>query len=241
MPSPDLIPILLTAYCDHLQRRLTQLGVEADTVRDAVDRGRAWLERELTELVATPFPQQRRGVLELVQAAMAEPTEALQRLGIPPVDRDEAAAAALPGDLYGLAPASSQELGEDAWTVHMTWGLEKARAMARPAPVVVAWYGTNLMDRSKIEAAVRKQGFAFSAYRDPDAVEPGVSRVLVDLEAVGADQAISAASRGGSTVIAYGPHVDDAAMVRARSMGAAEAVPRSQFFRRLGEYLPVIG
>jgi hypothetical protein len=39
-------------------------------------------------------------------------------------------------------------------------------------------------------------------------------------------------------VIGFGPHVDEFAMVRARSLGATAALARSRFFRDLAELLP---
>jgi hypothetical protein len=60
---------------------------------------------------------------------MRFPTRALAEAGTPPVRRDPAAVAALPGDLYDLAPASSRPLGDAAWEAHMAWGAAKAAAM----------------------------------------------------------------------------------------------------------------
>lgn len=84
---------------------------------------------------------------------------------------------------------------------------------------------TDLMDRSKITAAV--DGVRV--------VRPGADLgtpdvVLVDLHLAGA---LAAALATGARVIAYGSHVDDAALEAAVSAGA-EALPRSVFFRRLG-------
>ena len=39
-------------------------------------------------------------------------------------------------------------------------------------------------------------------------------------------------------VEAFGPHVDDLALVRARTLGAADALTRSAFFRNLARLLP---
>jgi hypothetical protein len=84
----------------------------------------------------------------------------------------------------------------------------------------------DLMDRSKITGAiddVRVVG--------PGGDLAGATVVLVDL---GLPGALDAASASGARVIAYGSHVDEETLASARAAGA-EAMPRSVFFRRLGE------
>jgi len=69
--------------------------------------------------------------LELFQEALRFPTYALEQAGNQPVGRDEIATNALPGDRFGLAPASSRDLGEEAWMAHLSWGAAKAAAITR--------------------------------------------------------------------------------------------------------------
>ena len=45
-------------------------------------------------------------------------------------------------------------------------------------------------------------------------------------------------SDAGIRIVAYGPHVDDIAMARARSLGAKDVVPRSRLFGKLVDWLP---
>lgn len=123
----ELIDSFVAAYEPHVAQRCRELGFELPAV--AVDRGREWLRSELSSLLEQPFPEQRRGPLELFQEAMSFPTQALAERGLEPVVRSPVAEAALPGDLFDLAPASSSELGEDAWRAHLQWGAAKARAM----------------------------------------------------------------------------------------------------------------
>ena len=99
-------------------------GLEA-----AIDEGRRWLETALAEMLGLPYSMQARGPLELFQEAMRYPTGVLEKGGYPPAPRDRTARSALPGDLYGLAPASSERLGEEAWQAHLAWGTAKAVAM----------------------------------------------------------------------------------------------------------------
>lgn len=124
---------LVEAYPIHLRSRLGDeevLGLD-----QAIARGAEWLESTLDELLELPFSEQRRGPLEVFQEAMRFPTQHLEALDRPPVPRDPVAASALPGDLYGLAPASTRDLGEEVWMRHLAWGAAKAAALAdRPDP-----------------------------------------------------------------------------------------------------------
>jgi hypothetical protein len=132
MSNTDLSAGLVAAFTRHVERRLQELGLSRpDTLDDALEKGVAWLRETLDQLLATPFADQRPGPLEVFQEAMRFPTDALAAAGIGAVARDPAAMAALPGDLYDLAPASSRELGDEVWMAHLTWGAAKARALGR--------------------------------------------------------------------------------------------------------------
>ncbi|MEO0493440.1 MAG: hypothetical protein AAF081_08485 [Actinomycetota bacterium] len=89
----------------------------------------------------------------------------------------------------------------------------------------------DLMDGSRFRAAA--PGVAI--VRSVDAPELADARVvLVDL-ALGVD--LGALVVDGRTVIAYGAHVDEAALAAAIEAGCADAVPRSKVFRRAAELL----
>ncbi len=186
-----------------------------------------------------PFRAQRRSPLELVQQALEGPTRALQQLGVRPVLRDPVAVAALPGDRYGIAPASSGVLGEEAFHAHLAWGAAKARALA---PLVsgegrrVVIVSGDLMDRSRFEDAVFAAGMMIERW-DPEAPSQPVV-AFVDLEHPAADGAIRGLADRRVRVVAYGPHVDEDAMVRAATLGAEVVLPRSKLFRAIGDYLP---
>jgi hypothetical protein len=128
-PSDHLRVVLVDAFPPYLEHRLRELGVDPGLVGESVERGAAWLESELTDLLAQPFHEQRRGPLEVFQEAMRFPTEALADRGVPPAERDGTTVRILPGDHYDLAPASSSVLGERVWTAHLAWGAAKAKAM----------------------------------------------------------------------------------------------------------------
>ena len=230
--SAELCDAFLGAYGPFVEQRLDALGLPR--VDDAVAEGHAWLAAALPGLLQQPYRDQRRSPLEVFQEALAVPNDALAALGIEPPERDDVAVAALPGDRYGLAPASSQELGEAAWRAHLSWGAAKAAAM-RPSAVLVT---RNLLDSSRIGGAADAAGYALVTMAGPPE-DPGRHAVgFVDLEHPDADEAVRRLANICGRVVAFGPHVDDLAMTRARSLGADEAVPRSRFFGSLASWFP---
>lgn len=259
-PQPDLTEAFTSAYPVYVGARLAELGLpEPAGLADAVDAGAAHLRNALDELMAIPPALQRRTPLELFQEALEFPTRVLAAAGVTEADRDPVAEAALPGDRYDLAPASSRVLGDAAWRAHVAWGIAKAEAVAGmvPAPSssagpgtdtvlpLVALVGVDLMDRTRIEPVVKSHGYGFVAWRNPAAIEAGLEGtppavVLVDLTHASALDAIRTCTGEGVRTIAFGPHVDDVGLARARSLGAVDAVPRSRFFAKLGEYLDAI-
>ena len=115
------------AFRPYVEGRLGDRGIAAPAGWDeTMRRSTGWLERALTDLLELPPDEQRRGPLEVFQEAIAFPTAALDEAGYRRAERDPVAAAALPGDLFDLAPASSQDLGEEAWRAHLAWGAAKA-------------------------------------------------------------------------------------------------------------------
>jgi hypothetical protein len=158
--------------------------------------------------------------------------------------------AALPGDLLDIAPATSRDIGEEAWRAHVAWGLARAETIAgmvprpaAPAGATVALVGTDLMDRTAIQSAADAAGFELVLWRNPAAVSDGIAAskpalALVDLSHAAAMDAIRALADAGVRTVAFGPHVDDHAMAAAQALGAEEALPRSRFFRRLPGLFP---
>lgn len=130
MTTPE-VPLLVVEafvgrYISYTRTRLAQRGW---TVSDEVlSQGEAWLAEQLAEQLNRPLLEQRRGPLEIFQEALKFPTDALAAQGIDPVRRDSVTVEVLPGDVYDLAPASSRDLGENAWMAHLAWGSSKAQA-----------------------------------------------------------------------------------------------------------------
>jgi hypothetical protein len=237
----DLTKALVAAVRPHVVSRVTALAPgPVAGLDDAVSEAETWLESELKSLLSLPFDDQRRSPLELFQEAMRFPTEALRSANVVPIRRDPVEAGALPGDLYRLAPASSQELGEEVWRAHLAWGAGKAKAMVRPG---IGLFSSDLMDRSRVEGPVAAAGFDLVVWSSIDrlldaARYPVVA--FVDLAHDGSDEAVRRLAGVGVRVVGFGPHVDDLAMVRARSLGAADALPRSRFFSRLTDLFPTL-
>ena len=95
---------------------------------------------------------------------------------------------------------------------------------------VVAWV-PDLMDRSRVGAAGAVT-FVASAEELADAAA-GADLVIVDLARPGALDAI-AGLRGVRTV-GFAPHVERDLLEAATAAGCDEVLPRSAFFRRLGD------
>lgn len=96
----------------------------------------------------------------------------------------------------------------------------------------------DLLDRARIEAAVRRAGLEPMILANRAAIEKGLAGsvpgvALVDLRVSEVERIIKLLAAAGFHVTAFGPHVNKAALARARAAGAIEAVPRSLFFSRL--------
>ena len=241
-PGPAVRAAFMSAYDPYVRSRLAERlaesapapGSEAqqallrESLDDALEQGRSWLEDRLGELSDTPFAEQTRGPLEIFQEAIKFPTEVLAAAGVPIPKRDAVAANALPGDLYDLAPAASRDLGEEAWTAHLAWGAAKAQAMRPPKVGVLS---RNLMDRSKLESSLRAAGMQPAPISDPGDLPDNLSAILADLEHPSAKQVVEQATEAGVPCAAFGPHINQEALATAKTWGAQEAAARSAAFR----------
>ncbi len=101
----------------------------------------------------------------------------------------------------------------------------------------VAAYTPDLMDRSKISAALAGRRFVTR----PEALVglAGVDVVVVDLSKKGVLEALPDIVAGGARVLGYGSHVDHELLAAAEEAGVGDVLPRSRFFSRLaaGELL----
>lgn len=124
--SQALADELVAAYGPFVQARTESLGVE---LAEALAAGEVWLREQLATELSRPYNQQRRGPLEIFQAAMSFPTRVMLAAGIEKPSRDPMAMQAMPGDRFNLAPASSRDISDEAWSAHLAWGVTKAAAM----------------------------------------------------------------------------------------------------------------
>jgi hypothetical protein len=90
---------------------------------------------------------------------------------------------------------------------------------------IVAVVG-DLMDRSRLSAAVPDTVFSVDV-----AGCVGADVVVVDLARHGDQVAAIRSQAPRARIVAFGPHVDDQLLERARRHGADAVLPRSQFFR----------
>jgi len=100
---------------------------------------------------------------------------------------------------------------------------------------VIAAYTRDLMDRSKIQAAVPDVRFVAR----PEALVglAGVDVLVVDLGQRGVLEVLAELTASGVRVVAYGSHVDTGMLDTARAAGCAEVLPRSKFFRDIAGLL----
>ena len=226
----------------------------SDAVLAGVTEGEARLEETMRDWAAKSAREQRASPLELFREALAPPTAAALDAGAEPTERDAAAASTLPGDVLDIAPTTSRDLGEAAWRAHVAWGLARAEAIAGMVPrpgrrstaAVAALVGLDVMDRTRVQSAADAAGYELLVWRNPGAVAAGLAEqrpalVFLDLAHPAAHELLGAVTASGVPVIAFGPHVDDHALAAARALGARDALPRSRFFRRLGDLFPAVG
>ena len=90
---------------------------------------------------------------------------------------------------------------------------------------------SDLMDRSRIAAAVPAATFAADVASITDATTTGTAVVVIDLARHG--DAVAAVRQGSpdAFIVAFGSHVDDEQLLAARAAGADRVLPRSRFFR----------
>ena len=87
---------------------------------------RADVAPRIRVLLATDVDAQAAGPLSLLREAVRYPTEVLVAAGAAPVDRDEFAVRAFPGDVFGLSPAAFGDVDERLAEPGLRWGAAKA-------------------------------------------------------------------------------------------------------------------
>jgi hypothetical protein len=251
--TDPLVTALVAAFPGYVADRLAGLGVVRDEELDtAVARATSWLEAELRLLLARPGIEQTESPLEVVRRATAPVTALLAARGVAPVERDQWHEENQPGDPYGLYPASSQELGEEAWRLHIDWGVRKARAVAGvvpgsssgkgPAISAVALFGVPVEQRDELREAIERRDFRVLVWRNPAALEDeGNVRPVLALVHLGhpeAHWAIRQLAIERIRVVAYGDDVNDLTAPGVLALGAEEAIDTPRLLSRLDRLLP---
>jgi hypothetical protein len=247
----QLIAALVDAFPSYLFRRIAELRVVAGApVAAAVAQGADELAQRLEEMLGLPAVEQVESPLALVREATRPVTATLMAMGVKHRERDAWETEAHPADVFGLYPASSSDLGEEAWRLHLQWGLEKAKTVAGVVPVsadaasipVVAVFGTPSDERAEIDSAVGSCGYRLVVWRNPAALERAGTvqpvLVLVDLRHPHAHDAIRTLVAKGIRVVATGPDVNDLTTPGLLALGAEETVNSVSIAARLGHLLP---
>ena len=200
-----------------------------------------------------PSAQQARSPLELIRDATRPVTDALASLAVPVPERDDWEQSQHPEDVYQLYPASSQDLGEDAWRLHLQWGMDKAKAVAGVVPdttpedrsprlPAVALFGLPLEERQPVVDFIAERGYRALLWRNPAALaEVPVERPLlavVDLRHPSARSAISTLVGDGIKCVAVADYVDDLIAPGLLALGAAEVIELTRLAGRLDGLLP---
>jgi hypothetical protein len=251
--ADDLAAALVAAFPAYLGRCLAGLGVANEgAVTRAVDIGTGRLAANLADLLTTPASDQSRSPLELVREATLPMTAVLTDLGVPPARRDEWEISAQPADQFGLFPASSQELGEEVWQLHLQWGIEKAQLVAGVVPAQpadaapslpsVGVFGVPAERRAGLIEAVGAQGYQALVWRNPADLAGGAiggaELVIVDVSHPHAHGTIRSIADGGVRVVATGEAIGDLAMPGLLALGAEEVVELGSLVDRLEDLLP---
>lgn len=241
---------VIAAFPGYVRRRLQHLGVpEDDAVADATVTATVRLETLLGVLEEGSLTE---SPLEMVRVATEPVTAALRERGVAAVPRDDRSMEIHPDDVYDLYPATSRDLSEDVWRIHMQWGIERARLVAGVVPAspgsagpgavpAAALFGLSDPLRSQVADALRSMGYRALLWRNPAALEAGLAGmprlVIVDLAHAGADPAIRR-SADTARVVAIGKGIDDFVEAATLAIGAEEVVDSDRILDRLGALLP---
>jgi len=251
----SVVDAFIAAFPAFLKPRLESVAPAVD-VDDGVRQGERWLVGELNQWAIQTAAEQRSGPLQIFQTAVAFPTAALEAAGVPPPQRDDSAAQALPGDLYGLAPVSSRDIGGEAWRAHIEWGIEKARMVAEvmpaagsdasstPTTLALAAVTMNQSDRAAVHLVASEKGLPVKHWRNPGAIVSGLENeiprwAVVDVDHAAADEAVRLLAAAGVKIAVYGPDPDDIATARWLALGAATVVPHDRLVAVLESWFPL--
>ena len=263
--SAQLRRVLLEAFPDYVAQKLQELGVAVPD--EVAERAATVLDGLLMRLEDSPRDL-GESPLELVRIATEPITEALLAAGAAPVERDAQAVQLHPDDVFDLYPATSRDLGEEVWRVHMQWGLERARLVAgmvpSPSPEAkasdsaeqsradssglpdvpaVALFGFAEPGRTELVERIGGLGYRPLVWRNPAALEEQLAAaaprlVLVDLGHPSAEDAVRRLAAAGIRIIGCGTAVTDFTQAAIMALGAEEVVELDRIVQRPDAVLP---
>jgi len=82
----------------------------------------------LRQLLAADVDDQWTNPLQLIRGSVSHVTDALSRLGVGEVVRDDFAERTAPSDVYGLEPARFADVDASLHEIGLAWGAAKAKA-----------------------------------------------------------------------------------------------------------------
>ena len=255
---PTVMEAFVAAFRPYVERVVEDIGLPlAGGVDDAISIGEQWLETELAQMSKTPAHELRHGPLEIFREAIRFPTAALEAAGVVPATRGDVEQRALPGDVYGIAPATSRDLGADAFDAHVAWGVERAQGFnidVTPRPVVpkantspvAAIADTDPELREAVASSVKNIGYSATAWRNPgeaDAAvqEKRVSVAIISADHPSADEMLRICIAKDVPVFITGESLDDLSTARFTALGALSVVPTRLFVQQASRLLPRIG
>lgn len=225
---------LVEVYPVYVAAVLHERGIDVDeVVADAIIEGSQVLDGLLTTLDRTPFSDQRTSPLECFREALRPVGRALDIQGVEPSTGGQPSS--LVWDHHGLAPGSSQVLGQRAHDEHMRWAITKAMALGP----MVRGPGISVVARQEDAERIAEQADALG-YR-PSVDNPSV--VVIDTDLDGGREAIADyALRDGrpSRIIAFSRSVDDLSTMALKALGADMVVPADRLLSHLDQYLPTL-
>lgn len=247
-----LAATLAAAFPNYIEDKLGCLGVEMDSqIYEVIAAATAELETALYVLLESAPSDQRQSPLELVRRATIPITAHLSASSVLAPSRDEQDVAIHPEDKYDLYPATSADLGQQAWQAHIQWGIDKARSIAGLVPAAaetaatmpsVALYGLAIDRRAVVVASLRERGYGALLWRNPAALAEGIGKrpklVLVDLRHPDARDAVRRLVAAKVRVVAAGEGVDDFASAAVMALGAEEVVELDGLVERFDDLLP---
>lgn len=92
----------------------------------AADAARAEVVPRMRALLAADIGDQRGNPLEVLRSATVHAHDALARIGVPSVVRDDFSQRSFPGDAYDLMPATWADVDPSLHEIGLTWGAAKA-------------------------------------------------------------------------------------------------------------------